>query len=90
MGSLSDISLATGRSATTAPAPIQDLLRLAGKTAIVTGGAIGIGYRIAIDWPRPVQMWSSPIWMARRPRTRQEALEIKPAKCPTGAGSARW
>jgi NAD(P)-dependent dehydrogenase (short-subunit alcohol dehydrogenase family) len=32
---------------TTAPAPIQDLLRLAGKTAIVTGGAIGIGYGIA-------------------------------------------
>ena len=32
---------------TTTPAPIQDLLRLAGKTAIVTGGAVGIGYGIA-------------------------------------------
>jgi 2-deoxy-D-gluconate 3-dehydrogenase len=32
---------------TTAPTPIQDLLRLAGKTAIVTGGAVGIGYGIA-------------------------------------------
>src|SRR5687768_10287739 len=32
---------------TTTPAPIQDLLRLAGKTAIVTGGAMGIGYGIA-------------------------------------------
>jgi 2-dehydro-3-deoxy-D-gluconate 5-dehydrogenase len=32
---------------TTTPAPSQDLLRLAGKTAIVTGGAVGIGYGIA-------------------------------------------
>jgi len=32
---------------TTAPAPIQDLIRLTGKTAIVTGGAMGIGYGIA-------------------------------------------
>jgi 2-dehydro-3-deoxy-D-gluconate 5-dehydrogenase len=32
---------------TTTPAPIQNLLRLAGKTAIVTGGAMGIGYGIA-------------------------------------------
>ena len=30
----------------TTPTPIQDLLRLAGKTAIVTGGAVGIGYGI--------------------------------------------
>jgi len=32
---------------TPTPTPIQDLLRLAGKTAIVTGGAVGIGYGIA-------------------------------------------
>jgi NAD(P)-dependent dehydrogenase (short-subunit alcohol dehydrogenase family) len=32
---------------TTTPAPIQDLLRLAGKMAIVAGGALGIGYGIA-------------------------------------------
>lgn len=32
---------------TTTPSPIQDLLRLTGKTAIVTGGAVGIGYGIA-------------------------------------------
>ena len=32
---------------TTTLAPIQDLLRLAGKTAIITGGAMGIGYGIA-------------------------------------------
>jgi NADP-dependent 3-hydroxy acid dehydrogenase YdfG len=32
---------------TTTPAPIQDLLRLAGKTAIITGAAMGIGYGIA-------------------------------------------
>lgn len=30
-----------------AATPIQDLIRLTGKTAIVTGGAVGIGYGIA-------------------------------------------
>jgi 2-deoxy-D-gluconate 3-dehydrogenase len=32
---------------TTTPNPVGDLLRLAGKTAIVTGGALGIGYGVA-------------------------------------------
>jgi 2-deoxy-D-gluconate 3-dehydrogenase len=32
---------------TSTPNPVRDLLRLAGKTAIVTGGALGIGYGIA-------------------------------------------